>query len=189
MIEEFSFCKEKYLLIGKIGKPHGLRGELRLVSYSGQPENLEHYHQLYLVNSRAKITPPLVVERIRSQGKHPIVKFAAINDRSGADEVVGAGVLVARSDLPAADDGEYYWDDFIGKRLVNRKGDELGVVRHIFNNGAQDILVAVKDCREYLIPVTKTIVVEVKEDALLIDPPPGLFELNEDLPSPLREKG
>lgn len=180
MADDFSFPVDDYVLVGKITKAHGLRGEVKIFPFSEEPANLVRYKKLVLVDSRASLSPVLTVASSRVQGKTTVVQFAEIGDRTNAENVEGYGVLIAREDLPAVEGDEYYWHDYQGKLVVDQSGQEIGKVNHLFFNGAQDVLVIQGNGKEILIPVTKDIVVKESAGTLVIDPPLGLLELNTD---------
>lgn len=177
MTEEFDYPDE-YLLLGKITKAHGLRGEVKMFLHSGQPENVQGYKELVLIDNTGKQSAPLTVLKSRNQGKVAIVQFASVTSRSDAEQIEGRGVLLNKRDLPEVSEDEYYWHQYLGKVVVDLAGNTLGKVDHIFANGAQDVLVIKAANREILIPVTKEILVGVTAGELTIDPPPGLVELN-----------
>lgn len=178
MSRDYTFPEDKFLLIGQVGKPHGLRGELKVTCFSGQPENLRHYSELVLVDAEGRLSAPLAVKSCRIQGKYVVLAFASIRCRDEAEKTVGVGVLVAKENLPAVSDGEYYWHEYIGKRLLDQAGTVIGTIHQLFNNGAHDVFVVRSGKEELLIPVTKEVVVGEKFGDLIINPPPGMLEMN-----------
>lgn len=182
MTEEYPYPTDKYVLLGKITKAQGLRGEVKIFSFSGQPENFQGYQELVLVSQTGTISPPLVVENLRIQGKTVIVKLASISNRNQAEEIEGRGVLLAKDLLPEPAGDEYYWYRYEGKLVRDLNGRNIGRVENLFNNGAQDILVVKSGKEEILIPITKSIVIRESAEELIVDPPPGLLDLyNESL--------
>jgi 16S rRNA processing protein RimM len=178
MTSDFIFPADKYLLLGKVAKAHGLHGELKLYLYSGQPENVIDYSELVLINGAGVISSPLSVLKTRIQGKAVIVRLASITTRTEAEKVETHGVLLARKHLPAIGAEEYYWHQYQGKLVVDLAGNTLGRVERLFSNGAHDILVVKAGEEEILIPVTKGILVSETAERLIVNPPPGLLELN-----------
>jgi 16S rRNA processing protein RimM len=181
MAEDYSYPASEYLLLGKVVKSHGLRGEVKVYSFSGQPENFLEYKELVLVDSRGGLTFALAVENIRVQGKTAIVKLATVNSRNRAEEIEGMGVLLAKNLLPQTAEDEYYWYQYEGKLVLDQNGQTIGRVESLFSNGAQDILVVKSATKEILIPMTKSILVRETAEELVIDPPPGLLDLAEQL--------
>ena len=88
------------------------------------------------------------------------------------------GVLLDKEDLPKGNEGELYWYQFDGLPVKTRAGTLLGRVEKIFSNGAQDILVVRDGSQEYLIPILDSIIVSRTDEEIIVDPPPGLLEIN-----------
>lgn len=181
MAEVFSFPADRYVLIGKIGKPQGLRGELRVFPLSGRPDDLRSCRRVVLVSPQGRMTPALPVVSCRTQGNAAIVGLEEITDREAAAELKGMGVLLDRKDLAADTDGMARYR-LPGLQVRTDEGRVLGRVEHIFSNGAQDVLVVGDGREEYLIPLSEAIVVRRTDKEIVIAPPPGLLEINADRP-------
>jgi 16S rRNA processing protein RimM len=100
-----------------------------------------------------------------------VVQFDGVEDRDQAAARVGCDIAVLREDLPAAEDGTFYWADLEGLRVVNRDGAELGKVAYLMETGANDVLVTAGE-RERLIPfvVDKVILdVDFAKGVILVD--------------------
>ena len=177
---DVKYPKDKYLLVGKTTKPHGLRGEVKIYCYSGQPENFLEYKELTLCDLKGELTGPIAVTKSRVQGKTAVVKFASIGDRTAAESIEGYGVLLLKEHLPETAPGEYYWHQYEGKQLVEKDGTFIGTVKKIFNSGAQDILVVQTKNDEVLIPVIDNFIVEEDDARIVVELPPGLLEINVD---------
>jgi 16S rRNA processing protein RimM len=180
MGEEFRYPKEEFILLGKVAKAHGLRGEVKILAYSGHPENIGCYRELVLVDGPETLTQPLQVQRSRVQGKMAIVQLESITDRSGAEAIEGNGVLLSKSLLPETGADEYYWHQYEGKMVVDTNSRQIGRIKALFNNGAQDVLIVEGMREDILIPMTREIVIREEEGKLIVDPPPGLLELNSE---------
>ena len=178
MTSDYIFPAAEYLLLGKVVKAHGLHGEVKVFLHSGQPENIAGYSELVLVDRAGVISSPLAVLQSRVQGKNVIVRLASISTRIQAEMVEDCGVLLARKHLPAIGENEYYWHQYQNKLVVDLDGKTIGRVDYLFTNGAQDILVINAGKEEILIPVTKSIIVGETAEELIVNPPPGLMELN-----------
>ena len=87
----------------------------------------------------------------KRHGKTVIVRLEAVDDRDAAAAWIGAELAVERGELPAAEDGAYYWADLEGLQVVHRDGTELGRVAYLLETGANDVLVTEGE-RERLIP-------------------------------------
>ncbi len=178
MSDSYSFPEEEYILIGKVIKAHGLRGEIKINPFSGQPTNLNHYPKLVLVNKEGQLSSNLAVQKSRATGKITIVKLAEVDDRNGAEKLCGMGVLIHKDDLPQLGENEFYYHQFINLTVKTDKGIELGIVSNIFSNGAQDIMEIEGTDRQYLVPILKDIIVSHDDNCIIIAPPPGLLDLS-----------
>ncbi len=170
----------QYLLVGRVSKPHGIRGELKIVCFSGDPAGFIKYKRLVLTSDNNEPLGTYSVTRSRVQGEQVVVQLAGIDDRNGAEDIAGSHVWLDKKDLlPLALD-EYYWHEMEGTLVVTDTGRQLGRVASIFNTGVHDILV-VKGDGEYLIPIDKDVIVDHdKEKGILtVSLLPGLLEMNE----------
>lgn len=150
--------EERNVVVGRIVGVYGVRGWVRVQSYTSPAENVLDYAP-WLVGGRQ-----MQVVTGRHHGAGLAVQLAGIADRDVASTLVGSEITVPRAQLPATAHGEYYWADLIGLRVVNLEGVELGRVDHLFETGANDVLV-VRGDRERLIPyVPGQVVQEIRLD-------------------------
>lgn len=180
MTKSFSFPTDTYVLIGKIGKAHGLKGEVKLISFSDQPQNIEQYRHLVLVTEQGKLSPPYPVVKARTGAKEVIVALQGVTDRTDAEQLCGCGVLVAKEELPKLHEDEFYLHELEGLHVTTDDGRFLGRVQSFLYNGVQDILVVGTGNEEFLIPLIPGMIVERNEEGMVIAPPPGLLEMNSD---------
>lgn len=174
----YTFSEETYVLIGTVSKAHSMKGEVKIFSFSGQPENISSYKSIFLVDSKGKLSPRLHIKKSRAQGKMAITLLDTIDNRDLAEQIEGMGVLLEKNTLPDIGHNEYYWYKLIGKEVVNPTGCLLGTVKELFSNGAQDILVVSTDDDDILIPLVENIVLNTSEQQIVIDPPLGLLDMN-----------
>jgi len=169
--------------IGKIVKPQGIKGELKIVPLAGGSLALKGYRQLFLL---AAAEGPRAYELLasRSSGEAVIVRLAGVDDRDGAETLRGCLVAVAISQLPPLPAGEVYWHQLLGLAARDGEGREIGRVSGLLPTAARAILVISDgDGREILVPVHEEFMrlqaaTAVEEAFLLLTPPPGLLELN-----------
>jgi 16S rRNA processing protein RimM len=167
--------------VGEIIKPHGIRGEVKIYSYSEEPENFVHYKKVVLQASPGSGTKTYNIVKSRKQGKLAIMQLEGIVSREEAENLQGSTVWVKKTDFPQLDAGEYYWHQLIGLQVHTDTGSDLGKVAGLFSTGAYDVLVVTGGDREYLIPVQDEIIsaVDEKNGELFIAPFPGMLEANE----------
>ncbi|MFT5698745.1 MAG: 16S rRNA processing protein RimM [Desulforhopalus sp.] len=174
------YPKDRYLLVGKTTKPHGLGGEVKIYCFSGQPENFLEYKELTLCDLKGNLTGPIAVTKCRVQGKTAVVKLATIADRTAAENIEGYEVMLLKEHLPKTQPGEYYWHQYVGKQLVDKDGALIGTIKELFNSGAQDILVVKTVNGEVLIPFIDDFFIEETDEKIVVELPPGLLEINAD---------
>ena len=167
------------VLVGKVSKPHGIKGQLKIYPYSGSSESFQSYSRVMLTSPDGQSHGWFDVTTCRSQGKFAVIAIQGIDNRTKAEAVAGFDVWVDRNLLPLLTDDEYYWQDLIGKDVVTVAGMRLGKVSTLVATGAHDVLVVSEKDREYMIPAIEQFVLEVNEDdVLVVNPPEGLLEIN-----------
>ena len=154
--------------LGRVRDAWGVRGALRIAPYSASPE------ALFSCRCWSALLPdgnvqPLHITRVREAGSGDLVaSVQGIDDRDAALALKGARLFVPRADFPALPEGEYYWVDLIGLRVINREGAELGEVQGVMDNGAQAVLIVrtieLGKERERLIPFVGVYIDEVRLD-------------------------
>jgi 16S rRNA processing protein RimM len=178
MAKLFPFESEKYVLLAKVTKAHGIKGELKIRSYSGSPDAIAGHSQLRLVSSSGILSPVFTVERARIGSKEAIVLLQGIHSRNQAETLCGMGVLVAKTDLPDLADKEFYLHELEGLNVTTVAGEAVGVVESFFNNGVQDLLVVRCGTEEILVPLIPRMIHSRDDGELVIAPPPGLLTIN-----------
>ncbi len=135
--------------LGRIGAPHGVRGELRVQSYARPPASILEFERWWL--DAGEGWREWARRESRVQGNAIVVALRGCDDRETAAALRHAPIAVPRAALPEPEPGEHYWFDLIGLRVETTDGIDLGVVDHLFETGANDVLV-VRGKRERLIP-------------------------------------
>ena len=138
------------ILLGRVHGAFGIRGELKLESFT-DPEAAIFRYQPWLLRDAQGREHELAGVRGREGAKGLVATFPGIEDRDAAEALRGAELYAPRSVLPPPKPGEYYWVDLEGLRVLNLDGADFGTVSHLFSTGANDVLVARGD-RERMIP-------------------------------------
>jgi 16S rRNA processing protein RimM len=125
------------VLVGRFGAPHGVRGELRLKSFTGDPAAIRSYSPLTDADGarRFKITALRVIKDDMC-----VVRVEGIGDRDAAETLTNLELFVPRAQLPPPDEDEFYQADLIGLSAITEAGELLGAVERVLNFGAGDIL-------------------------------------------------
>lgn len=169
--------------MGRVGAAYGVKGWLKLQSYTSPAQGLFDYQPWLL--RRPAVGPASSLEDLETLGqKHALVegrvhgnilvaKLAGMNDRTAALHLTGYEILIRRSQLPALPAGVYYWADLIGLQVKNLQGRDLGRVTELLETGANDVLVVSGD-GERLIPYVKdhyVICVDLSAGVMTVDWP------------------
>jgi 16S rRNA processing protein RimM len=137
------------VILGRIAGVYGVRGWVKVFSETKPKDNILDYNP-WLINLDGSWKSIEVIEG-KPHGKGLVAHLAGYDDRDLARKLVGAEIAIERDRLPAAAEGEYYWADLVGLKVITLDGTELGVVDHLLETGANDVLV-VQGERERLIP-------------------------------------
>ncbi len=164
--------------LGKIVKAHGIKGEIKVLPFSGVAEDLLALTEIELRHGGDGHI--LKLERIRPQGRLVIMQLTGIVDRNMAEELIGSEVWGDEESLPELGDDEFYWHEMEGLEVETAAGRRLGRVQSLLATGAHDVLIITNGSNEYLVPAINEIMVSLDKEAgvLVIDPPPGLLEIN-----------
>jgi 16S rRNA processing protein RimM len=161
---------ERFITLATIGAPHGVRGEVRVKSFTADPMALGAYGALF-----AKDGSAFEIERLRQlKGDMLVVKFRGIDDRTVAEKFNRLTLHVDRSALPAPAPDEFYHADLIGLAAVDAAGTPLGTVVAVENHGAGDIIeIAPESGPSLLLPFTKAAVpdIDVAAGRVVVAPP------------------
>lgn len=155
--------QERRILLGRILGAFGVRGELKLHSFTDPVSMAMKYQPWQLAHGGTE--RELSGVRGRETNKGMVITIPGIDDRDAAEALAGAEIWVARSQLPKPRPGEHYWVDLEGLAVVNMQGVALGTVSYLFETGANDVMVVAGD-RERLVPyIADQFIVEVDFDA------------------------
>ncbi|QRM53530.1 ribosome maturation factor RimM [Sinorhizobium sp. BG8] len=180
---------ENPVLMGTIGGAQGLRGEVRVKSFTIDPVSLGDYGNLHSEDGRV-----FEVLEIREAKNMVVVRFRGINDRTTAEALNGLDLFIERDNLPdeELDDDEFFYADLEGLEAVDVTGRSHGTVTGIFDFGAGDLLeLKGPGKRPVLIPFSEAAVIEIDLEGgkLLIDPiAAGLEDDDEEGPGSRRRR-
>ncbi len=172
--------KEQEITLGKVGAVYGIKGWLKIHSFTDETDAILDYFpwSLKLGNNiqTVKITD------WRKHNKGLIVKVQGIDDRDIAQALVGSEIFINEAALPELPEGDFYWRDLIGMSVVTTQGYDLGVVSEMMETGANDVLVVKANLndgfgqKERLIPYILEQVVEsvsAENKQICVDWDPG----------------
>ena len=137
--------------MGRISGLFGVRGWVKVYSFTEPRTGILDYSPWFIRQGDGWIEREL--QAGHPQGKGVVAHLQGLEDRDQAARWLGSDIAVRRGQLPPLAAGEYYWSDLEGLRVENLEGVELGRISHLFETGANDVMVVQGD-REHLIPYT-----------------------------------
>ncbi|GII58975.1 ribosome maturation factor RimM [Planotetraspora thailandica] len=166
------------LVVGRIGRPHGVRGEVTVEVRTDDPE-LRFAPGTALATDPAD-AGPLVVERARWHTGVLLLALAGIGDRDAAEELRGTMLVVDSADIPPLDDPDEFHDhELVGLSVVTTEGEPVGEVTNVLHHGQDLLVVRSMSKDEIYVPFVKALVPEIDlgRGVLVVDAPPGLLDL------------
>ncbi len=142
--------ESELISIGKIAGVFGVKGWVKIFSLTDPRENVLNYSP-WILKKDNQVKEVQLVEGKR-QGKTVVACLEGISDRSLAESYSNWEILINKSQLPEAEEGEYYWADLVGLSVETENGISLGQVEYIIETGANDVLVVQDLKEERLIP-------------------------------------
>jgi 16S rRNA processing protein RimM len=163
---------EPTVVVGKVTKAHGLKGEVVVLVFSDNPDRFAAGTSMFLENGRA-----MTVRDSRPNGGRLLVSFDGVEDRNAAETLRGSVLVVPRSALPDLPEGEFWPHQLEGCIVVTESGRTLGAIVDVIANPANDLWVAMDEAgTETLVPAIHQVVVDVDVPAqrVLVRDIPGL---------------
>ena len=156
----------KRILVGHITGIYGVKGWLKIKSYTRPAENIFSYKPWYIKQDSDWREMNLLEGK--THGKGLIAALEQLNDRDVARGLIGSDISILRSQLPELKKGEYYWHDLIGMQVIDQENKVLGHLKQIVETGANEVMVVVGDDRRLIPLVWEHYVQEVNHDEGII---------------------
>ena len=160
----------KRVCVAQIGAPHGVRGEVRLWTFTADPAAVAQYGPFESEDGRQRFE----IASARPGKGHLVARIKGIDDRDAAERLTNVKLFVPRERLPAPEADEFYHADLVGLRVEDEDGNEIGAVIAVHNFGAGDILeIQPPEGGAMLLPFNETVVpeVDIAGGRLVIVPP------------------
>jgi 16S rRNA processing protein RimM len=137
--------------VGKVGDAWGIKGWFKVHAFAADPQALFSSRRWFVRPPQAAgIARPgtavggfptlLRIAQVKEHGDTVVAQAQGVDDRGAAEALRGARLFVGRASFPTAAEDEFYWVDLMGLNVVNRQGDNLGVVRGLLDTGAHSVL-------------------------------------------------
>lgn len=167
---------EDHVLVGEIVGVHGIKGTNKIRSYA---ESLSLFKPggSILVRESGGQEKNRKIKWVKPHTATVLISFSEINERSQAEALVGAELLIPKKALPELAEDTYFWFDLIGMAVYTTEDKYLGQLESIIETGSNDVYVVQDGKKEVLIPALESVVldVDVKAKRMLVELPEGLI--------------
>lgn len=145
------------IIIGKIGAPFGIKGWVKIHSFTDEKTTIFEYSPWYIENTNG--WQAIKVTDGQEHGKGLIVKLDGYNTPEQVKVLTGKAIEIKRSQLPPLKKDEYYWSDLKDLTVINQDNQVLGTISYLMETGSNDVMVVKKDDKEHAIPYLRGSVV------------------------------
>jgi 16S rRNA processing protein RimM len=171
---------ENLLLLGKVIRPHGLAGILKIWSYAQSKESFLKAGRVYIKSVKGGYREFTVIS-VKPHKKTFLLELEEMTSLDEAEGCKGADICITKDTLSHDREDEYFWFELIGMRVFSDQGHDLGIIEEILATTAHDLYVARKGEKEILIPAIHEVVedIDLGNRKMIISPMGGLLDLNE----------
>jgi 16S rRNA processing protein RimM len=164
----------RFLVIGKILRAHGVRGEVRVLSHTDLPERFTWLKEVYVGEHDPQ---PLAIESVRFHQKWVLLKFVGYDFRDQTDALKGELLLVRTEDAIPLEEDEYFLFQLVDMPVYTDEGQYLGEVKDVIETGANNVFVVRGEGKDILLPDTKEVIVDIdfENGRLTVHLLPGLL--------------
>jgi 16S rRNA processing protein RimM len=155
-----------WVVIGRFGRPHGIKGFITVVSFTEPRDNILRYKNWHAhINQQWQ---PLKLLHLEMNNKFILAHVNGYLERDEAARLTNVDIAIKREQLPELDQGEYYWHQLVGMQVVTPKGVVLGTVTDIMPTGSNDVLVVVGEKRHLIPYLPGQYVIEINDSERVI---------------------
>jgi 16S rRNA processing protein RimM len=168
------------ILLGKVLRPHGLGGLLRIASYAESPDSFLASGRVFMKDRRGVLRQEEVLSVQPHKGAF-LMKLKGVETIEQAEELRSASIFVDRISIGQKEEGEFFWDEIIGLEVYLKTGAYVGEIKNIVSTGSNDIYVIRNGESEVLVPAIHDVVdtIDVQGGKMVITNMEGLLDLNE----------
>lgn len=152
--------RKSFLEIGKIVKTHGLNGRVKVLSFAQSSDLLKSLKEVF-IGQNENVPVSFGLKSFQSKGNCFFLEMEGIKSIDQAESLIGCSVMVPAHSLPPLPEGEYYWEELIGLKVVTEEGHLLGKIERIFPTGSNDVYVCTGGDKEILLPAIEDVVREI----------------------------
>ena len=174
------FSPADLIIIGKVRRPHGLKGLLVVESYAESWESFLRLGSVFLTDSGDHLCEYRIISA-KPHKRSVLLELEGIESIEKAESVRGSAIMASKNSLKKAGDEEFFWFELLGLRVYHENGTYLGRLTQIIPTPANDVYVVTKGKKEHLIPATLEVVrkIDLEKGRMIISPLEGMLEINE----------
>lgn len=152
------------ITIGKVLKPFGVKGEMKIESLTDFPERFQKLDRVVLVSPKGGELLCRVTS-VRYANDVPYLTFSGYDSPEKAKALNGWFIKIPREEAVELPEGSYYWFDLIGMEVFSEAGEKLGTIADIFETGSNDVYVLKHGKKEVYLPATREVIKQVDTTA------------------------
>lgn len=164
----------RFLVIGQVGKAHGVRGEVRVIPHTDVPERFTWLDTIYINDADPQ---PLAVEGARLHKNFVLLKLAGYDSREAVEQLRSQWLLVPEEDAIPLEEGEYFLYQLMGLEVFDESGERLGELVDVVETAAHNVFVVQMATQQLLLPDTEEVVLDIDFDngRMVVHLLPGLL--------------
>lgn len=158
-----------WVIVGRFGRPYGIKGLITVISFTDPRDNILNYTDWHMYMHHQ--WQPLKLLQLEMNSKHILAQVEGYQERENAARLTNIDIAITRDQLPALEEGEYYWHQLQGMHVVNKENEALGVVDEIMPTGSNDVLVVVGEKRHLIpyLPERTILHISIEERMITVD--------------------
>ncbi|MCX6645334.1 MAG: ribosome maturation factor RimM [bacterium] len=163
--------------IGLILGAFGIKGEVRILSFTDEPERFLELKEVILVDPDNESELKYEIEKVRVHKRNALVKFREVKDRTQAEKFEGTYVRLVGSIMTVVEEVRIINDKLIGMEIFTKSGERLGVLEEVIQTGANEVYEVRDGERSILLPAICEVILEIdlEHGRMVVDPLPGLL--------------
>lgn len=155
-----------WLVVGRFGRPHGIKGFITVVSFTEPRENILDYTHWHIGTNNQ--WQPINVLQTTVNNKFILAQIEGYTEREQVAQLTNVEIAVKREQLPTLKPDEYYWHELVGMNVVTQQGLTLGTVSEIMATGSNDVLVVLGEGRHLIPFLPDDVILEINPSQRLI---------------------
>ncbi len=170
------------LPIGRVIKPHGIKGKMKVKYFGDDPKTFSSYRELILMNPEGRLQAYQVLGVV-PQLTQLIVQLKGIERPEEVQPLIGREIFVNRDSLPDLAKDEYYWADLLGMDVVTEQGKQIGRVKEIFSTAAHDVFIVEGKRGEIFLPAVEDVIesIDCEKGMMKVRSREGLWEAEDEI--------